>query len=286
MNAEDLPGLFAVLTAVFYVLGLRRPVHGSAGSHGQPVALLRATSFIASLVIVVVALSSPFDGAADELLWAHMAQHVLLVVVAPPLFVLGAPWMPLWLGLPLRVRRPRARALVRSRPARPLRAIASTLTRPLGAFVAFNVDLLLWHLPALYDLTLQNQAAHDLEHALFLLTGILFWAQLLPSWPLHRRLDFGGRLVFTLGASVASWLLAVVLAFYPTPLYSAYAELSSRPGGISALGDQRLAAGVMWVPGSIPFALAILFDVYRHLGRSGAAQRRLTPRRAEAGGGM
>ena len=106
----------------------------------------------------------------------------------------------------------------------------------------------------------------------------------MPSWPLHRRLDFGGRLVYTLGASVASWLLAVVLAFYPTPLYSAYAELSSRPGGISALGDQRLAAGVMWVPGSIPFALAILFDVYRLLGRSGAARRRLTPRQAESGG--
>jgi len=56
------------------------------------------------------------------------------------------------------------------------------------------------------------------------------------------------------------------------------------PGGISALGDQRLAAGVMWVPGSIPFALAILFDVYRLLGRSGSARSRLAPRRAEAGG--
>jgi putative membrane protein len=284
MSADDLPGLLAVLAAVLYVLGLRRPVRGSAGSREQRVALLRATSFIASLAIVVVALSIPFVEAADQLLWAHMAQHVLLVVVAPPLFVLGAPWMPLWLGLPLRVRRPLARALVRSRPARPLRAATSAITTPVGAFVLFNVDLLLWHVPAFYDFTLRNQAAHDLEHALFLLTGILFWAQLLPSWPLHRRLDFGGRLVYTLGASVASWLLAVVLAFYPTPLYSAYAALSSRPGGISALGDQRLAAGVMWVPGSIPFALAILFDVYHLLGQTGAARRRLTPHQAEAGG--
>jgi putative membrane protein len=284
MSADDVPGLLAVLSAVLYVLGLRRPVRGSAGSREQRVALLRATSFIASLAVVVVALSSPIDGAADQLLWAHMAQHVLLVVVAPPLFVLGAPWMPLWLALPLRVRRPLARALVRSRPARPLRAATSVITTPLGAFVVFNVDLLLWHVPAFYDLTLRNQAVHDLEHALFLLTGILFFAQLLPSWPLHRRLGFGGRLVYTLGASVASWLLAVVLAFYPTPLYSAYAELSSRPGGISALGDQRLAAGVMWVPGSIPFALAILFDVYCLLGRTGAAHRSLTPRQAKAGG--
>jgi cytochrome c oxidase assembly factor CtaG len=284
MGADDLPGCLAVLAAVLYVLGLRRPVRGSAGSRERRVALLRATSFIASLAIVVAALSSPFDSAADRLLWAHMAQHVLLVVVAPPLFVLGAPWMPLWLGLPLRVRRPLARALVRSRPARPLRAATSIIVTPVGAFALFNVDLLLWHIPAFYDLTLRNQAVHDLEHALFLVTGILFWAQLLPSWPLHRRLDFGGRLVYTLGASLASWLLAVVLAFYPTPLYSAYAELSSRPGGISALADQRLAAGVMWVPGSIPFALAILFDVYVVLGRTAAARRRLTPRQAEAGG--
>jgi cytochrome c oxidase assembly factor CtaG len=243
---------------------------------------MRATSFIAGLAIVVAALSSPFDDAADRLLWAHMAQHVLLVVVAPPLLVLSAPWIPLWLGLPLGIRRPLARALVRSWPARPLRAMAPVIRTAPGAFVLFNVNLLVWHVPALYDLTLQNQAVHELEHALFLVTGILFWAQLLPSWPLRRGLEFGGRLAYTLAASLVSWLLAVVLAFSPTPLYSAYADLTSRPGGISALGDQRLAAGVMWVPGSIPFALAILFDVYRLLGRTD--RRRLAPRQAEAGG--
>jgi putative membrane protein len=284
MGADDLPGLLAVTAAVLYVRGLRRPVQGSAGAREERVALLRAAAFIGGLAVIVAALSSPFDGVADRLLWAHMAQHVLLVVVAPPLVVLGAPWMPLWLGLPLAVRRPLARWMVRSRPARPLRAAASVLTTPLGAFAVFNADLVGWHIPALYDLTLRNQAAHDLEHALFLTTGILFWAQLLPSWPLHRSLGFGGRLVYTLGASLASWGLAVVLAFYPTPLYSAYADLASRPGGISALGDQRLAAGVMWVPGSIPFALAILFDVYRLIGRPGAAGNRLAPRHAEAGG--
>ena len=284
MMASELPGLLAVLAAILYVQGLRRPLRGSSGSREQRVALLRTTAFIASLATIVAALSSPFDGAADQLLWMHMAQHVLLLLVAPPLFVLGAPWMPLWLGLPLRVRRPLARALVRSRPARPLRAVVSAVITPFGAFTAFNVDLLVWHVPALYDLTLRNQAVHDLEHALFFATGILFWAQLLPSWPLHRRLDFRGRLVYTLLASLPSWLLAVVLAFYPTPLYSVYADLSNRPGGISALGDQRLAAGVMWVPGSIPFALAILADVYCLLGRHAAARPRRPSHQTEAGG--
>ncbi|MEO9175279.1 MAG: cytochrome c oxidase assembly protein [Gaiellales bacterium] len=280
----ELPALLAMLAAVLYVAGLRRPARGSSGARTKQIVLLRASSFIASLVTITVALASPVDGAADKLLWVHMIQHVLLLLVAPPLLVLGAPWMPLWLGLPLRVRRPLARAFVRSRPARPLRAVVTAVATPIGAFVAFNVDLLAWHAPALYDLTLRNQAVHDLEHTLFVATGILFWTQLLPSWPLHRRLDFAGRLVYTLLASLPSWLLAVVMAFYPSPLYSAYADLSSRPGGITALGDQRLAAGVMWVPGSIPFALAILFDVYRLLGRPAADRCRRVPRQAAAGG--
>jgi putative membrane protein len=284
MLAGELPGLLAMVAAILYVLGLQRPVRGSSGRRAQRIALLRATAFIASLATIVVALSSPIDNAADQLLWVHMAQHVLLLLVAPPLFVLGAPWMPLWLGLPLRVRRPLARALVRSRPARPLRAAVAAIATPPGAFAVFNVDLLVWHVPALYDLTLRNQAVHDLEHALFFVTGILFWAQLLPSWPLHRRLDFAGRLVYTLLASLPSWLLAVVLAFYPTPLYSVYADLSHRPGGISALGDQRLAAGVMWVPGSIPFALAILVDVYCLLNPLAAARPRRASHQTEAGG--
>jgi putative membrane protein len=284
MVANELPGLLTVLVAVLYVLGLRRRVQGSSGMRGRRVALLRTISFIASLATISVALSTPFDRVADQLLWAHMVQHVLLLLVAPPLFVLGAPWMPLWLGLPLRARRPLARALVRSRPARPLRLVVSVIATPVGAFVAFNVDLLAWHVPALYDLTLRNEAAHYLEHTLFLTTGLLFWAQLLPSWPLHRRLDFGGRLVYTLLASLPAWLLAVAMAFYPTPLYSVYADLPHRPGGISALADQRLAAGVMWVPGSIPFALAILFDVYCLLGRPSAARRRPSQRQVEAGG--
>ena len=280
----ELPALLAMLAAVLYVIGLRRPARGSSGARTPRIALLRASSFIAGLVTITVALSSPVDSAADTLLWVHMIQHVLLLLVAPPLLVLGAPWMPLWLGLPLRVRRPLARAVLRSRPASPLRAAVVAIATPIGAFVAFNVNLLLWHVPALYDLTLRNQAVHDLEHTLFVATGILLWAQLLPSWPLHRRLDFAGRLVYTLLASLPSWLLAVVMAFYPSPLYAVYADLSSRPGGISALGDQRLAAGVMWVPGSMPFALAILFDVYRLLERPAAERRRRVPRQAAAGG--
>ncbi|MDX6579505.1 MAG: hypothetical protein QOJ47_1054, partial [Gaiellales bacterium] len=82
MLAGELPGLLAMIAAILYVLGLRRPVRGSSGRRAQRIALLRATAFIASLATIIVALSSPFDNAADQLLWVHMAQHVLLLLVA------------------------------------------------------------------------------------------------------------------------------------------------------------------------------------------------------------
>jgi cytochrome c oxidase assembly factor CtaG len=210
----------------------------------------------------------------DRQLWAHMIQHLLLLLVAAPLLVLSAPWIPVWRGLPLGVRRPVARAAVRSPALEPARAVGRFLALPAGAFAAFNVSLLAWHLPPLFDLTERSAVAHSLEHALFLLTALAFWAQVLPSWPLRRRLSVGGRAVYILLASTVSWALAVTLAFAPHPLYAAYAAGS---GSLSGLADQRLAAGIMWVPGSIPFALVLLWDVSVFLGRESPPTHRLAP---------
>ena len=66
-------------------------------------------------------------------------------------------------------------------------------------------------------------------------------------------------------ALLVGWVLAIVLAFAPSPLYPAYASLAHRPGGLSALGDQQIAAGVMWVPGSIAFTIAFVWALYRWL---------------------
>jgi cytochrome c oxidase assembly factor CtaG len=267
MSPDDVTYALVLAAALLYAAGARRAPQGSAGRRGARHAWLRGSSFAAGLVVIVLALDGPLDRYAGQLLWAHMVQHVLLLLVAPPLLVLGAPWLPVWRGLPLGVRRSVAGGALHARPLRPARAALRFAAAPIGAFVVFNVDLWMWHAPALYDATLRNEAVHYLEHTLFLATGILFWAQVAPSWPLRRRLDVGGRLVYLFAASVSGWLLAVVLAFAPSALYPAYASLPGRPGGISALADQRIAAGVMWVPGSIPFALFILADLYSFLGR-------------------
>jgi putative membrane protein len=130
--------------------------------------------------------------------------------------------------------------------------------------VLFNGVLLAWHIPVLYDLTLRDQVVHDLEHALFLVTALLFWTHLAPT-SRRPRLRAAQRIAYGTGAIVVSWALAVVLGFASHPLYEHYAALTRRPGGFSALGDQQLAAGIMWVPASIPFTIAVLLAAYRLL---------------------
>jgi cytochrome c oxidase assembly factor CtaG len=234
---------------------------GGRGRIGRGEDWRRPAAFVAGLVTIVVALDSPLDGAADTLFWAHMLQHVLLLTVAPPLILLGKPWPRMWRALPLRQRTKLGRALVRSPAAAPLRA----LTRPWPAWLLFNATVVLWHLPAAYNATLTNNAVHQLEHAMFFFTGLLFWARVIDPGPLRPRMLWPARIAYCVGAMIVGWVLAIALVLDPHPLYAHYALLAARPGGISALTDQQLAGGMMWVPGSISYTIAILFCLYRWL---------------------
>lgn len=277
------PLLLCALTGGLYWLGTRRTrtagwrrVVGPARASRER---WRTVAFLAGLVTLAVALGEPIDKWADELFWVHMIQHVLLLVVAAPLLVLGAPWMALWRAFPLAWRRPVAGALARRGWAGPLRGTARFLGLPVAAFALMNADILAWHLPAVYDLTLRSDAAHYLEHATFLLLGIVGWAQVVDSPPYRSRLSLPHRGAFALGSMIVGWLLALPMAFAGKPWYAHYAQLHHRPGGISALADQYLAAGVMWVPASIPWSIAIFVLIYMWLSdREGlAGARRLTP---------
>lgn len=245
------PALAAVtaLVAVLYARGLRRR---------SP---WRMASFAGGTALLVLVLSPPFDRAADTSLTVHMLQHVVLVSFVPPLVVLAAPWLPLWRGLPLGLRRAVARRLLALRPL--LR-----LAEPWPAWLLINVDLAVWHVPALYDLTLRSEPAHALEHATFLVFGVLFWLAVIDSPPFHARLDELRRALYVTAGAATGWLLALVLTFDPTPLYGAYAALPHRWGGFSALADQQLAAGVMIGIGAIPYTIAVFVHLYRWLDES------------------
>jgi cytochrome c oxidase assembly factor CtaG len=264
-TAVDLPLALVSIFGALHVLGEHRAVRllGRPRSRREH---WRAAAFYAGLLVILGALASPIDSLAEKLFWVHMVQHVMLLTIAAPLIVLGAPWMSIWRPLPLGFRRSTAKAVSRAGWAEPLRALGRLLGRPLPAWIAFNVNLVLWHLPGLYDLAVRNRAIHDLEHTTFLLFGVLLWAQVLESPPLRARLSAIHRVYYIVAAAVVSWVIALVLIFASSPLYPAYAHLAHRPGGISALADQQLAGGIMLGPGSVAMTLFVFFQIYRWLG--------------------
>jgi putative membrane protein len=222
---------------------------------------MRTASFVAGLATIVVALNSPLDRYADQLFWAHMLQHVLLLTVAPPLILLGRPWPRMWRALPLDWRTTTGRALARARWTAPLRALA----QPIPAWLLFNLTIVGWHIPGAYDATLRYGLIHDLEHAMFFFTGLLFWARVVDPGPLRPRLAWPQRIAYVIGTMIVGWVIAITLVLVPHPIYGFYAALAHRPGGISELTDQQIAAGIMWVPGSVTYTVAMMTGVYRWL---------------------
>jgi cytochrome c oxidase assembly factor CtaG len=244
--------VYVALAAALYVLGSR--------GRGRPQPL-QALSFFAGLVTIVIALDSPIDAYADQLFWVHMVQHILLLTVAPPLFLLGRPWPRMWRALPLKPRAKVARTIALSRRMASVRALA----RPLPAWILFNATVVGWHIPAAYDATLTSGVIHALEHAMFFFVGLLFWARVIDLGPLRPRLVWPARIAYAAGAMVVGWMLAIALVMVPHAIYGYYAGLHTRPGGISAYADQQIAAGVMWVPGSLAYATTFIIGFYRWL---------------------
>ena len=143
----------------------------------------------------------------------------------------------------------------------PLRALA----RPLPAWILFCGTIVAWHIPAAYDATLTSGVVHVIEHTMFFFFGLLFWARVIDPGPLRPKLIWPVRIAYTASAMVVGWALAITLVLVPHPIYAYYAALPSRPGGISALTDQQIAAGVMWVPGSLAFTITFMIGFYRWL---------------------
>jgi putative membrane protein len=248
------------LAAVLYVIGGMGLSRGRNSSAGR----WRAAAFWLGLLTILVALQSPIEMLARQLFWVHMVQHLLLMVVAAPLLALASPWTRMWRALPLRLRRSVARPLFLQPRLAWLRALYHQVSRPSVIWVLAAANLWLWHLPPLYDLTLSNHLVHHLEHTLFLVLGIAFWAHLIDQRPFRAPLGTLERAGYVFLAMVQSWGLAGVLSFATVPFYS-YALLPSRPGGISALTDQQFGGGMMWVPGAITYSIALIVFLFQWL---------------------
>lgn len=249
---------------VLYWLGTGATLAALPKDHRLGPRAWRVTLFYASLLLVVIALESPLDYFSARLMWAHMIQHLILIMLVPELMLLGDPALPLLRGVPIALRR---RMLGRALGWRWVHVLGTALgrvSRPVPAFCLFIGTLWAWHWPPFYNLTLRNQAVHDLEHLTFLATAILFWWQVIDQTQFRCRMSHLHRAVYVFCGAVGNHLLAVALALVTVPLY-AYQHLATRPGGISALTDQQYAGGIMWVPGMFLYGTAFTIFLYKWL---------------------
>lgn len=232
--------------------------------------VVRALAFLAGLAVLVG--QAALVGDADRSLWAHMLEHLLITLVAPPLLVLGAPVRLALRALPARVRAGPA-AMLRRRPLRALLA-------PVPAAGVFVTIMAVSHIPALYDAALRSPALHALQHGLYFWSAIAFWAVVLDVGPLPRRLSPLTRVLVVLATMPPMALVGVTIASAQNVLYDHYTKRAD------ALADQERAGTLMWLAGTLPLGALALAIGWRALRledqRQTARERRLE---ARPGGG-
>lgn len=207
----------------------------------------RAWCFIAGIAALWIALASPIDALDDYLLAAHMIQHFILMSIAPPLIVLGAPTVPMLRGLP----RPLIRVL--SCPvfrARWFHGLTRFVTHPVAAWLLMNVAYLTWHIPAMFELTFQSERIHDFEHLCFFLTSLAYWWVVIAPWPSRPRWPRWTIIPYLLGADIVNTVISATLCFATHVLYRSYA-LAPRISSFTPLQDQVAAGSEMWVLNSM-----------------------------------
>jgi cytochrome c oxidase assembly factor CtaG len=239
----------ALFVQAFVRLRRRRPEHAP---------WTRALLFAAGLALLVVPLVSPLDQVADEeLLSAHMLQHVLIGDAAPALLVTAVRGPLLFFLLPPFLLRPLA-------SFGPLRAALSVLLRPLVSLGLWAVALVAWHLPSAYDYAAAHPAVHDLEHLSFVLAGTLAWVQLVDP-ARHGRLRRPQRVFFALAMLALAHPLVDVLLFSSSPQYPRYAVQPDRLFGLSPMTDQRLAGVVMMVEQLLALGICVAFLLWPYV---------------------
>ncbi len=223
-----------VLAASLYLAGVhrvrgRRPAPAWKGS--------RTACFLSGLAVVFLALASPVDGYSEDLLSVHMVQHLLLMLVAPPLLLLGRP-VTLALTASSGAMRSGLAGLAHGH-------VGHALGSPLIGFGSFAVVMWASHFTQLYEATLTDQRLHALEHLAFLTAALLFWWPVVARDPGAGRLSHPARLFYLFLCMPVMSLLGFVIASSDRVLYPHYGA-SSPLLGVSALVDQRLAGTLMW----------------------------------------
>ncbi len=254
-----IPTLAIVLTALVYLRGwyLLR----CAGFPLLPA--WRVWSLLAGLFALWVALAGPMDVFNSWLLTAHMIQHMVLMMIAPPLILLGAPLIPLVRGLPVFAAREFAGPFLNWKAAQRL---GRMLTQPVFALILMGVVMIGWHVPVLYELAVLSPAWHQFEHACFLFTSLVFWWPVIQPWPSQSRWPRWAMVPYLVVADLQNTVLSATLVFADRVLYPSYAD-APRVFGLSASADQAAAGAIMWVVGSLAFLIPAMLIAVECLSR-------------------
>jgi len=259
-----------LLVAAGYAIADAR-VRGTRASIPRPHA---AAAFFSGLAVLLVALTGPLDRAVATSFSAHMVQHLLITMVAPPVLLLGAPVtlaLVAWPGAPRRALLGATRS-----------GLARLLTHPAVAWALFFGVLWGVHLTGFYDAALRNPAIHALEHTLLLGTALLFWMPIVHADPAPSRLSYPARILYLFVAMPAMAFLGLVLVSAQEPLYATYARAE---GTARAIADQQIAGAIMWAGTMVLIVPALAFVLLGWMRADEREARRADERLAHAPAG-
>lgn len=218
-------------SVIIGVLVLALVYAGAIRYHGRKVTRAQALSFAAGLIVMLFALTGPLDELEDRRLFAaHMAQHLLLGLVMPPLLLLG---LTEWMVSPVLLNRY-------------VKPVARLVLNPLIAFTLYNGAVVLIHMPSLYDLMCRNDDVHIAFHLVIMVTGLIAWWPLLGVVPEFPRLSYPGQLLYVFAMLIPMAAIAAPITLADKVIYPWYLE-GPHPFGISPMADQALGGMEMWV---------------------------------------